>query len=129
EHLRLTNERAYRHEYLGQVVGSGSLVFENLKLVPIPEEEIARLERRYHGVDWGWFPDPWAFNSCGYDAARRVLYSCCEATHRRPSSADTSRSLREKGVRAADSDTLIWISAEEKSCREYRSMGMPCRGA
>lgn len=129
EHLRRTNERAYRHEYLGQVVGSGSLVFENVKLVPIPEEAIARLERRYHGVDWGWFPDPWAFNSCGYDAARRVLYIFDEATRRRTSNADTARILLEKGVCAGDSETLIADSAEEKSCRDYRSLGLPCRGA
>ena len=107
EHLRLTNERAYRHEYLGQVVGSGTLVFDNLKLEPIPDAQIARLERRYHGVDWGWFPDPWAFNSCGYDAARRVLYIFDEATRRRTSNADTARIRLEEGVCA----------------------GLPCRGA
>ena len=129
EHLRLTNERAYRHEYLGQVVGSGTLVFDNLKLEPIPDAQIARLERRYHGVDWGWFPDPWAFNSCGYDAARRVLYIFDEATRRRTSNADTARILLEKGVCAGDGETLIADSAEEKSCRDYRALGLPCRGA
>ena len=80
-------------------------------------------------MDWGWFPDPWAFNSCGYDAARRVLYIFDEATRRRTSNADTARILLEKGVCAEDSETLIADSAEEKSCRDYRSMGLPCRGA
>lgn len=40
EHLKEKNETAYRHEYLGEVVGSGSAVFENLKLEPIPDEMV-----------------------------------------------------------------------------------------
>ena len=32
EHLKLTNERAYQHEYLGIPVGTGGNVFENLEL-------------------------------------------------------------------------------------------------
>lgn len=31
KYLQRTNETAYRHEYLGEVVGSGTAVFENLK--------------------------------------------------------------------------------------------------
>ena len=56
------------------------------------------MERRYHGVDWGWYPDPWAFNSCGYDAARKVLYIWDESTRRRTSNADTAKILLDKGV-------------------------------
>ena len=32
EHLKETDERAYRHEYLGEAVGTGGNVFENLEL-------------------------------------------------------------------------------------------------
>ena len=31
------------------------------------------------GVDWGWWPDPWACNRVGYDAKNRVLYVLGEA--------------------------------------------------
>ena len=30
------------------------------------------------GVDWGWWPDPWAFNRVAYDAENRVLYILSE---------------------------------------------------
>ncbi len=131
EHLRQTNETAYRHEYLGEVVGSGSQVFENLKLEAIPEKAIEGFERRLHGVDWGWYPDPWAFNSCAYDAARRVLYIWDEATRRRTSNGDTARLLIEKGVcqDPGREELLVADSAEEKSCRDYRAEGLPCRAA
>ncbi|NBI69403.1 PBSX family phage terminase large subunit, partial [Pseudoflavonifractor sp. 60] len=46
EHLKQTNETAYRHEYLGEVVGSGTAVFENLRLEPISDGQIAAFDYR-----------------------------------------------------------------------------------
>ena len=40
EYVRQTDERIYRHEYLGEAVGNGSDVFENLDIREITEEEI-----------------------------------------------------------------------------------------
>ena len=80
EHLKETNERAYQHEYLGIPTGNGGSVFENLKLREITDDEISTFDRIYNGVDWGFFPDPWAFNRCYYDAARRKLYIFSEKT-------------------------------------------------
>ena len=131
EHLKATNPTAYRHEYLGEVVGSGTQVFENLRLEPIPPDAKRNFERLLHGVDWGWYPDPWAYNVCSYDAARRTLYIYDEATRLRTSNADTAALLREKGV-CTDPDREEYLtadSAEEKSCGDYRALGLPCRGA
>ncbi len=131
EHLKATNETAYRHEYLGEAVGNGTQVFENLKLEPIPAEQIKTFERRYHGVDWGWYPDPWAFNSCGYDPARKVLYIYEELTRLRTSNADTAKLLIDRKV-CQDSDAEEYLtadSAEPKSCGDYRAAGLPCREA
>ena len=131
EHLRDTNPTAYRHEYLGEVVGSGTQVFENLRLEPIPDAAKRSFERLLHGVDWGWYPDPWAYNGCSYDAARRTLYIYDEATRLRTSNADTAALLREKGV-CSDPDREEYLtadSAEEKSCGDYRALGLPCRAA
>ena len=131
EHLRDTNPTAYRHEYLGEVVGSGTQVFENLRLEPIPADAKRNFERLLHGVDWGWYPDPWAYNGCSYDAARRTLYIYDEATRLRTSNADTAALLREKGV-CTDPDREEYLtadSAEEKSCGDYRALGLPCRAA
>lgn len=54
EYLQRTNETAYRHEYLGEVVGSGTAVFENLKIQPITDEQLKTFDRIKRGVDWGW---------------------------------------------------------------------------
>lgn len=131
EHLRATNPTAYRHEYLGEVVGSGTQVFENLKLEPIPSAVRERFERLLHGVDWGWYPDPWAYNGCSYDAARKTLYLYDEATRLRTSNADTARILIDKGVcrDPEREESLTADSAEEKSVGDYRAAGLPCRAA
>ncbi len=129
EHLRGINETAYRHEYLGEVVGSGTAVFENLEIRAIADQEISRFERRIYGVDWGWYPDPWAYNGCCYDAGRKMLYVYDELTRFRTSNQDTARLLLERGVCQYPDDLLTADSAEEKSCNDYRAYGLPCRRA
>ena len=67
EYIKETQPTKYRHEYLGEVVGSGTQVFENLRLEPISQKTIRNFDTIENGVDWGWYPDPWAFNRCHYD--------------------------------------------------------------
>jgi len=126
EHLKATNPTGYRHEYLGEVVGSGTEVFQNLDLRPITEEEIKQFDRITSGIDWGWYPDPWAFNRMHYDAARRTLYLFDELTRRRTSNLDTGKLVM---ARIPADEMVIADSAEEKSCNDYRSYGIRCRGA
>ena len=127
-HLKETNPEAYRHEYLGEVVGSGAAVFANLRLEPLDGETIAAFDRLYHGVDWGWYPDPWAYNAVSYDAARRTLYIYDELTRTRTPNRDTAALLRERGV-GEDGGFLTADAAEPKSCADYRAAGLPCRAA
>ncbi len=124
------DETAFRNEYLGEAVGGGAAVFLNLRLEPIPEKIIKEQERRYHGVDWGWYPDPWAFNTCGWQAGERRVLVWDEATRSRASNAETARILLEKGVMAGPQGTesLYADSAEPKSCGDYRAAGLACRG-
>lgn len=126
EHLKSVNETAYRHEYLGEVVGSGTQVFENLKISAIADEQIKQFDRIMSGVDWGWYPDPFAFNRVHYDAARRTLYIFDELSRRRTSNRDTAELVMQR----IDPDEYVTAdSAEEKSCNDYRSYGIICRGA
>ena len=126
EHLKTTNPTGYRHEYLGEVVGSGTQVFENLQLRAITDAEIGQFDRVTNGVDWGWYPDPWAWNRMHYDAARRTLYLFDELTRNRTSNADTAALV--KG-RIPVGELLIADSAEEKSVSDYRSYGLNCRAS
>ena len=126
DHLKATNPTAYRHEYLGEVVGSGTQVFENLQLRDIPDEEISQFDRITNGVDWGWYPDPWAWNRMHYDAARRTLYLFSELTRHRTSNQDTAALLMEL---IPQDELVIADSAEEKSVSDYKAFGLNCRAS
>lgn len=126
EHLQDTNETAYRHEYLGEVVGSGTAVFENLELRAISDDEIGQFDRITNGVDWGWYPDPWAWNRMHYDASRRTLYLFDELTRRRTSNQDTAELIK---ARIPRGEQIIADSAENKSVNDYKAFGLNCREA
>lgn len=128
-HLCATNPIAYRHEYLGEVVGNGAAVFANLKLEPIPAAQLVAFDRLYHGVDWGWYPDPWAYNAAHYDAARRTLYIFDELTRTRTPNRETAQLLLERGLGGGENGPLTADAAEPKSCADYRAWGLPCRAA
>ena len=127
QRLKEKSETSYRHEYLGEVVGSGSAVFENLKLEPIPDDMIQSFDRRLHGVDWGYYPDPWAYNGMQYDAARKTLYIYDEATAERKGNLETAEILKTHGLTGEDHITAD--SAEPKSIGDYNAFGLMCRGA
>lgn len=126
EHLKNTNETAYRHEYLGEVVGCGTQVFDNLRIERITDEQINDFDRPLNGVDWGWYPDPFAFNRIHYDSARKTLYIFGELHFTKKSNEETAAYVK----RIIEEDELVIAdSAEEKSCNDYRAFGIRCRGA
>ena len=128
EHLRDTDERAYRHEYLGEATGVGSEVFDNLEIREIADGELAGFDRILMGIDWGWYPDPFHWQKCHWDPARRTLYLIDEYRANKQGNAQTWAALKAlKGVR--EFDLITADSAEEKSIQDYRAYGSMCRGA
>ena len=126
EHLRETNFRAYQHEYLGIPVGNGGNVFDNLDLREITDEELSHFDRIYQGVDWGWFPDPYAFIRVHYDSAREVIYILDELYVNKTSNEDTAKWILDKGYNDA---YTTCDSAEPKSVADYRSLGVNAKEA
>ena len=121
-HTKATNERAYRHEYLGEPIGTGSNVFENIQSVTITDEQIATFDRIVNGVDWGFFPDPWAFVRCYFHSGSQTLYIFDEAIATKAGNEATADILRQKGLGA--SDRIIADSAEPKSIADYKKLGL-----
>ena len=127
EDLKTINEKAYRHEYLGEVVGTGGAVFDNVVVKEITDKQIEAFDRIYNGLDWGFYPDPWAFNRMHYDAARRTLYIFGERTRYKSGNRQTADALLKYGITSRDRITAD--SAEPKSIADYRNYGLHCRGA
>ena len=126
ELLRARDEKAWLHEYGGVAVGTGGNVFENLEIRTITEEEIKSFDRIYQGVDWGWFPDPFAFVRVHYDKARETIYFIDECYEQKFSNERSAQWIKDSGY----NDTWITCdSAEPKSIADYRSMGINAKAA
>lgn len=78
EDLKETNPRAYEHEYLGIPVGTGGNVFENVEPLYMNDAFIETFDRIYSGIDFGWYPDPFAFTKVAVDISRRNIYIFAE---------------------------------------------------
>ena len=74
EALRTQDERAYRHMYLGEAVGTGGQVFSNVQLRSITDAEKDALSVFRYGLDFGFAADPDALVCCGYQPRTRTLY-------------------------------------------------------
>jgi len=127
EHLKIVNPGAYEHEYLGVANSAGGLVFENVQIRKITDEEIAQFDRVLHGLDFGYYPDPAHYTRMHYDAARRVLYIFGEVRRWKASNRALYDALVEYGL--TPEDLLICDSAEPKSVADFREYGASARGA
>lgn len=128
EHLKEVNYTAYEHEYLGIANGNGGNVFDNVVIREISDDEIKVFDRIYHGVDWGYYPDKYAYTKSYFDAARRKLYIFDEYCCNKKSNKETYEVLvNEKGVTL--NDLVTCDSAEPKSIGDYKSYGLFARGA
>lgn len=126
EHLKEVNPAAYEHEYMGVPNGDGGNVFEFLEIREISDEEIEAMDRIHQGVDWGWYPDQFAFLRTHYDSAREKIYLIDELYVNKWKNDKTGAWIKEKGY---DDFNIICDSAEPKSVGDYRDMGIPARGA
>ena len=124
EHLKKTNETAYRHEYLGEEVGTGLEIFNNVELRIIAQDEIAAFDRIRQGLDFGYAVDPLAFERMHYDRTRRRLYLFTEISGLNL----FNRQFWDKAQQYNDVWTIA-DSAEPKSIAELRSWGMKIKGA
>src|SRR5574344_22564 len=132
EHTKNTNERAYRNIFLGEATGTGLNIFENVELREITDEEIAAFDFFYSGIDWGYYPDPFAFSTSSYNAAKQTLYIFDELYLTKRGNYEAFKDLTEHmeahGMSIA-TDRITADSAEPKSIADFRSWGANVRGA
>jgi len=131
EYLRDTNFPAYEHEYLGMANGTGGNVFSNVAALDMYKKTdgvalVQTFDRHYNGIDWGYFPDPFAFNRCHFDAGRRDLYIYDELTLYKTGNRESADKVIGTGV---GDEKIICDSAEPKSVGDYRSYGLYASGA
>lgn len=125
EALKAQNEMAYRHEYLGEVTGTGGTVFENVEAVALTDAQVAAFDKLHFGLDYGFAVDPLAFVAMHYDAARQSLYIFDEIYQQKLTNRQAAEKIRPK----AGHGRIIADSAEPKSIAEMRGYGLRVEGA
>lgn len=125
EKLRTKNEMAYRHEYLGEVTGTGGAVFENVEDMAMSNELVGNFDRLYYGLDFGFAVDPLAYVAMYYDAKREDLYIFDEIYQQKLTNSQAAKSIK---LRAKDSRILA-DAAEPKSIAEMAGFGLRISGA
>ncbi|WP_082605254.1 PBSX family phage terminase large subunit [Apilactobacillus ozensis] len=121
EQLKKDNLTSYKHEYLGEVTGTGAEVFNNVTLRKISDEELKRFDNIKRGLDFGFARDPLAYVTMHYDKTRRVLYYFDELVKVGLSNAEAVSKIQAKNK---DNDYITCDSAEPRTIAEFRSLGL-----
>jgi PBSX family phage terminase large subunit len=126
EEVKKRNEYKYRHEYLGEPIGSGIVPFSNLEFRKITDDEIKRFDNIKQGIDWGYAADPFSFVRLHYDKKRRRIYFIDEYYGVKLSNREVVEWIKKKGY---NDFKIIADSAEPKSIAELKSYGIKITGA
>lgn len=125
EKLKRKNELAYRHEYMGEVTGTGGAVFDNVEDTTMTDEQVSSFDRLYFGLDFGFAVDPLAFICMHYDKKRRELYIYGELYGQKM----TNRTAAQRIKPLLHGHPITADSAEPKSIAEMRDFGLRVDGA
>lgn len=113
EYTKDTDEMRYKHEYLGEVTGTGGQVFSNVICKPITDDEIKSFENVYRGLDFGFSTDPSSYVVLAHHNHKLYIYYeyyACGATY--------DVLYDEMHKENVNNDTIIADSAEPRSIYE-----------
>lgn len=125
EKLKARNETAYRHEYLGEVTGTGGAVFENVEEMTMSDKLVRTFDRRYYGLDFGFTVDPLAFVAMYYDAKHEDLYIFDEIYQQKMTNGQAAELITTR----SNHGRILADSAEPKSIAEMAALGLRISGA
>lgn len=117
EATKARNERKYRHEYMGEAIGSGVVPFDNLEFRTITDEEVKVFDNYRFAVDFGYAADPLAFVVWHYDKKKNIVYAIDEIYEVKLSNREFAKKVIAKGYQ---DERILADSAEPKSIDELR---------
>lgn len=125
EKLKERNETAYRHEYLGEVTGTGGAVFENVEDMAMSAELVGNFDRLYYGLDFGFAVDPLAYVAMYYNAKREDLYIFDELYRQKMTNSQAAKAIKLR----INGGRILADAAEPKSIAEMSDYGLRISGA
>lgn len=126
EQLKHDNEKAYQHEYLGEVTGTGAEVFDNITVRKITQQERNNFESIYHGMDFGFTNDPTAYVDIAYEPNRRRILLFNEIYQRKLMNNEAAEKIKQTGI---GHGLISADAAEPNTIAELRRLGLNVVGA
>jgi len=126
EQLKVDNPKPYRHEYLGEVTGTGAEVFNNFVERRISDGEIQLFDHPNRGLDFGFASDPLVYTENHFDVARHTLYIYREVYQVGLKNRQAVQLIRPFDL---DNKPIVGDSASHGTIAEYRDMDLNVIGA
>lgn len=125
EKLKNKREELWRHEYMGEAIGTGGDIFSNVENMRMSGDMVSRFDKLYYGLDFGFAVDPLAFVCMYYDKKREDLYIFDEIYKYSYDTKPAAAEVKEKAGRRL----IIADSAEPRTIRAFHNLGCNIRGA
>lgn len=115
--------RYYQNNYLGEVTGTGGVIFENIETRKLTDEFIQELPYFNYGLDFG-YEHPQVFIKAYYDSDTDILYPVEEVYSRRCKNSTFARKINKyKNVE------ILADSARPDNIKEMQDWGFDIIGA
>ena len=115
--------RYYQNNYLGEVTGTGGVIFDNVETRKLTDEFIQELPYFYYGLDFG-YEHPQVFIKAYYDSDTDILYPVEEVYSRRCKNSTFARKISKyKNVE------ILADSARPDNIKEMQDWGFDIIGA
>lgn len=122
-HTRWRSEDEYRWMYLGEQIGNGGNVFNNIKEITITDEMINNFDNFYNGQDWN-YEKPAAFIRAHYDDVNSDIYLVGERYKSHSKYAIEARAIIESGWN--DVTTILDSARGGEMLSAFRQEGVLC---
>ena len=106
---------------MGEVSGTEGVVFQNITLRKITQEEIQTFDCVARGLDWGYAIDPLHYTVNHYDKTRKRLYIYFEIQQRGLSNRKAYEMIKQENNK---NGVIVADSAEPKSIAEMQEYGL-----
>lgn len=121
---RWRSEEEYRWMYLGEAIGNGGSVFENIRDIVLTPDMITNFDNHYNGQDYGWFPDCSAFTRWHYDVPTASLYCVGESKRYKTTYSVLAQDIITKGYN--DVYTILDSARGGEMLDAFRAEGVLC---
>lgn len=127
ESLQKTNPELWEILARGKYVAAGEVIFRNWEVKHLEDEEIEAMDHIRHGLDWGYYPDPFRYLKVNIDIKRKIIHIIREVNLLEATNEKAMRMI--KPYLEPNYYPITADSAEPKSIKEFQNNGFRINGA